>query len=455
MEIPSLLYMLSGTLLGFVAGWLPGVGSVVIMLMSFPFLEGASLFHLLLFYVAMASASQFSGSVVATVLGIPGEASSLPAVKEGHKLFINGKGNFAISGAAIGSVLGSIVSVLVVYSIMPIALYMVKNFYNNMIQTVMLSVCVLLIIFLINRHWMVNAMLFGFGFLLSIIGFNENPRFIFGQNVLPYEKFPDLYEGLPFYPVLLALFVIPTILKSMQKYSSVDNNNEYRDNDSLTTHLKVFWQNKYSALRGSLFGGIVSLVPHIHNVLSSNLSYAIEKFRKTKKKTYNEKQGDVGCLIAAETANNATSIISMLPLLLIGIPITTSEAILLVIIDFSFYRVDYTTIVETGLFNKLVLWFLFSTVLCFIFSWPIISYVNVFRKISLKKVLTITITFAILLMLYLGYSNMQMWYCISVFLALLPIGILLKKHDTIPLVIGFILQDKLFEAYYTFISLNL
>jgi len=145
----------------------------------------------------------------------------------------------------------------------------------------------------------------------------------------------------------------------------------------------------------------------------------------------------------------------MLPLLLIGIPITTSEAILLVIIDFSFYRVDYTTIVETGLFNKLVLWFLFSTVLCFIFSWPIISYVNVFRKISLKKVLTITITFAILLMLYLGYSNMQMWYCISVFLALLPIGILLKKHDTIPLVIGFILQDKLFEAYYTFISLNL
>jgi len=454
MEIASLLYMLTGSLLGFVAGWLPGVGAVVIMLLSFPFLESASLFQLLLFYIAMASSSQFSGSVVATVLGIPGEASSLPAVKEGHKLFINGKGNFAISGAAMGSVVGSIFSVLIVYSIMPVALYMVKNFYNNMIQTVMLTVCVLLIIFLINRHWVINCLLVAFGFTLGLIGWHENPNFVFLQNILPYETFPDLYEGLPFFPVLLALFVIPTMLRSMQEHSNLDNNMEYKDNDSITTHLKVFWQNKYSALRGSLLGGIVSLVPHIHAVLSSNLSYALEKFRKTRKKTYNSKEGDVGCLVAAETANNATSIISMLPLLLIGIPITTSEAILLVIIDHNFYRVNYQTIVETGLFNLLVLWFLASTFLCFIFSWPIVSYVNVFRKISLKKVLTATVLFAILLMLYLGYSNMQLWYYLGVFLVLLPIGILLKRHETIPLVIGFILQTKLLEAYSTFITLH-
>lgn len=455
MDLMSLLYVIVGTLLGFIAGFIPGIGNVVVMLIAFPFLGTADLYQLLIFYMAMASASHFSGSIVATTLGIPGDISSLPAVKEGHKLFINGNGNFAISSTAIGGILGSIISILVVYSVMPFALFLVKNFYNNLLQVLILSTASLLIIFLINRYYVINFILFSFGILLSTIGFNETPKFVFASDIIPYQTFPSLYQGLPFFPVLVALFVIPKMIKSLNDYKEFQTNNNilYKDTSKLIDHLNVFWKHKYSALRGSFFGGLVSLIPHVHTALSSNLSYSLEKSRRIKRKEY-KNQGDIGSLVAAETANNTTSVISMLPLLIIGIPIATSEAILLLIIEQNFYTVNYTTVIESGLFNHIILWFLLSTVLCFIFSWPIISYVNYFRKISLRTLFTISIIFIIVLMIYIGYRDMNHWYTIVVFLLLIPIGILLRNYDTMPLVIGFVLQNKLFESYATFVALN-
>ena len=95
------LFVVLGTLLGFVSGLVPGVGNTIMIIASYPLLKDASLLQMLLYYLAIISSSQFSGSVVATVFGIPGESSSLPAVIEGNRMFRRGVGNFAISNAAI------------------------------------------------------------------------------------------------------------------------------------------------------------------------------------------------------------------------------------------------------------------------------------------------------------------------------------------------------------------
>ena len=73
-------YIISGTLLGYIAGLIPGVGNTIMLLISYPLILNESLLNMLLFYVALISVSQFSGSIVATVFGVPGESSSMPAV---------------------------------------------------------------------------------------------------------------------------------------------------------------------------------------------------------------------------------------------------------------------------------------------------------------------------------------------------------------------------------------
>ena len=82
-------FILTGTLLGYVAGLIPGVGNTIMLLIAYPLILNASLLNMLLFYVSLISTSQFSGSIVATVFGVPGESSSMPAVAEGKKLFLS------------------------------------------------------------------------------------------------------------------------------------------------------------------------------------------------------------------------------------------------------------------------------------------------------------------------------------------------------------------------------
>ena len=81
-ELGDLGHAGAGVLCGYMSGLIPRVGNFVIPY-GISFLLDSTLLQLLLFYMALTSTSQFSGSVVATVFGVPGEASSLPAVKEG------------------------------------------------------------------------------------------------------------------------------------------------------------------------------------------------------------------------------------------------------------------------------------------------------------------------------------------------------------------------------------
>ena len=103
----DVIIMLVGVLFGLIAGMLPGVGNVVTLMLVYPFVTDFTLFQIILFYVCLAGAAQYTGSVVATTLAVPGETSSLPAVTEGHRMFLDGRGNYAISNSAIGSFVGA------------------------------------------------------------------------------------------------------------------------------------------------------------------------------------------------------------------------------------------------------------------------------------------------------------------------------------------------------------
>lgn len=444
--------MLVGTLLGFIAGLLPGVGNVVMLLISYPLIMEASLFQMLLFYLSMISASQFSGSIVATVFGVPGDTSSLPAVIEGNRMFKRDVGHYAISNAAMGSVLGSFIATAVVLIVLPISLYLIKNFYNNNAQIVILFFCIFSIVFLLGKSVWQNILMFGAGMFLAAVGANRIPMFVLLPDVIPYDIWPKLYLGLPFFPVVVALYVIPNLVSSRRETTDMEAKKAYIDNSRFAEHIKYFYSNISSAIRGSLIGTIIGLVPHVGNHMASNLSYTFEKRLGIKRKTYN-KNGDVKSLVAAETANNGTSMVSLMPLVLIGIPITTSEAILLTLIDSNYYLINYTTTIQSGMFFHLVLWFIVINMVSFMLSWPLVGYVNYIKKLSLSTIFWLTGLVLVMLVYYLGAQEMNAMYYMSVLLALAPIGYLLsfaKKTEPLILIVGFVMQDKIFASMNVF-----
>jgi putative tricarboxylic transport membrane protein len=439
----NITIMMAGIVMGLLAGMLPGIGNVVSLILVYPFITDFDLFQIVLFYMCLAGASQYTGSVVATTLAIPGETSSLPAVTEGHRMFLDGRGNYAISNSAIGSFVGAGIASLIMLTFLPVGVYAISKFYNTHVQSVILiGVAIFLVMTYAGQKWTHNLVLFALGWFLSSIGFSKQLQQYNWDFMIDYEKFYYLHFGLPLYPVVVSLFVFPIFIKEW---------NSPRPNSSALAglwdsrfiqHLREFANNIGSALRGTLIGSLCGLVPHMTATLASNVAYIREMALGKKKGTYNKK-GDIKSLVSAETANNAAGLTQLTPLLLIGIPITTSEAIVLNIIENNMQVINWETTVATGMFGKLVVYFVVMNALCLLAAWPFAKHLHVLFRINQKLLYTLTFLVLMVLVFYMGSMVSQQMYYVWVTLALLPLGYLLKRWDTLILVFAFVLEGQI------------
>lgn len=443
MILENILIMFTGTLLGIISGLVPGVGVVVSLLLCYPFIQHFDLLQSLMFYLAIVSASQYSGSVTATILGIPGEQSSFPAVIEGHALFKRGLGSYAISSAALGSTVGALVALMVSWLILPSAVDFIKSFYNNNVQLGILLVSSTFIIFAFNKH-IQNFFLFVFGGLLASIGTSQVPLMVMWRGIVPYEHFPELYQGLPLFPVIVSLFVIPTLAANWNIQPPVSVG-KLTYIGTFGMHIKEYLKHFKSSIRGSMLGAVAGLVPHLTTDLASNLSYSIEKKISERNGQY-QHNGDIKSLVAAETANNSAGFMQLMPLLLIGVPITTSEALILSLLENNALLVNYTTTIESGMFVSLALWFIVINIVAFTFCWPLVRQLRHLYNIPPKHMFIAVMVILTAMIWYVGTLQYSAGYYLAVFALLAPVGYLLRNTNVIILIIAFVLQDKLLAA---------
>ncbi len=451
--LEHLPFILTGTLLGYVAGLIPGVGNTIMLLIAYPLILNASLLNMLLFYVSLISTSQFSGSIVATVFGVPGESSSMPAVAEGKKLFLRGVGNFAISNAAMGSVLGSIMTVGAVYLILPWALELIKTYSSTGIRLSILLGATLSVIFLFGKSITTNFFVFAIGSCLALIGFHEIPWFLFVPQLIPYDTFPKLLGGLPFFPVIVSLYAFPLLLNSREQFKDFSMEKDYVDKNTVVEHLREFFNNIRSAWRGGIFGCLIGFIPHMGTILGSTMSYVWEQRVGKKNKTFRN-DGDIKSLVAAETANNSSIFTGILPLLLLGIPTASSEALILGIAEANRHLINFTTTIETDLFHMLVIGFVITNITALILSWPAVRYVNLLTRIKMDHIFYLTLAVLAVLVYYTGSIAMDELFYIAVMVTLLPLGYLLRKSEPLVLLVAFLLTEKIMQSGFAFYQIH-
>lgn len=439
----DIIIMLLGVVLGLIAGMLPGIGNVVVLMLTYPFIQDYNLFQIILFYVCLAGAAQYTGSVVATTLAVPGETSSLPAVSEGHKLFRRGMGNYAISNSAIGSFVGAGLAATIMLIVLPLAIWAITKFYNTHIQVILLLVVsFFLIVTYGDQKWYHNLMLFAIGWFLASIGFSRQTMNYRHEWLIDYEKFEYLHFGIPLYPTVIALFVLPIFIRNWDSPKPDAKKLDSLWDKQFFKHLKEYIKNIGSSIRGTVVGSLCGLVPHLTSTLASNVAYVMERRRSEKKNIYNT-NGDLKSLVSAETANNAAGLTCLTPLLLIGIPITTSEAIVLNIIENNMEIANWQTTVASGMFNKLVVYFIFMNMLCVLAAWPFAKHLHVMFKVNQKILYASTFAVLVLLVYYLGNITQQGIYYLTILCCLAPLGYVLRRWDTLIVVFAFIMQKQI------------
>jgi len=435
-ETMTLAYLLGGVLAGTIAGLLPGIGNTLIMILVFPFFLGIdNPLNIIIFYVACLSLSQYTGSITSTVFSVPGEISSLPAVKEGHKLFRKGLGSLSLSGCALGSFFGSLIAVAFVLLIGN-TISQFTFLYSSVFQSyVLIIVCLFLIVGKYNS-WYTTVLLGGFGYFLAMLGTGALDTY----KTLTFG-FDSLLYGVPLFSVIVWMFVFPQILQYWDTKMDVDNDAKSIDINPFK-HISSFFDNITSSIRGSVIGFFLGLTPYLTTVISSNVSYAVEKWLRKKKNTYDD-TGDYASLVSAETANNAAALSSLLPLLLIGIPITSSEAVLLELTSangFTFYIEEFY-----GLFVLISICLVAINLLGIFIAWPLAKYFYIFYYVDIKTIYRFVLGFCVLMTLYLGYADHVLWYYIVISSILAVFGYLLRRVNTLPLIFVFMMQDGLEE----------
>ena len=419
MDILYFVPHLVGIGLGLISGLIPGVGNFVLMLLAWPWLTEFGIVELLIMYASMAAISQYIGSIPAIVYGIPGESSSYPAVAESRNLTSQTQVSRAISGSAFGSAVGSL---LVVALVLVFVEYtdLIKYFYSTYVLVGLLLTVTLAMVVTCGNRWFVNLAMILAGLALGMIGYNS----YLNVNIATFDN-TYLYAGLPMPVVLICLFAIPQML-------------HHWDADLAKTKGKIYELGRLYvlnplALAGStLIGFFGGLIPGLTTVFASTAAYnASQLFTKDPVKR----------IVVSETANNAGAFSMLLPLLIFGVPLIGSEAILLFLMEQKgFNLVEFRF---GDLLPELALGLVLVIIIGFLISWPWSRAGPVFYQFNLKMLISLLIVALFGVTLYTGIMNYSMVYYIICFAVLAPVGVLLKNTDTLPLVFAFIIHNKL------------
>lgn len=428
--VETLIVCLLGIMLGTITGLIPGIGVTVSMVFSLPFLAHLDIFNLVIFYTSLACVVQYSGSLTSIYFGIPGETNSLPASIEGIKFTKKHRAGLAIGLCAVGSLIGGTIAVLITYPFIDLITNQLVQSMSTNFKSIIFIMVILLCCFGYNkRNFIVNFSLCALGYALSLPG-ESNLK----QGFQYTFDIDALQMGIPLISVLTAFIMVPTVFSLKNKlHNEINNQNFY-----LGKVFVLVKKNIKSILRGGLIGYICGFVPGVSTTLSSNTAYTVET--KLNSTSVSKK------LVASETANNSGQFSSILPLFLLGIPITGSEVILydlLVTRGWDPTPITYNS--STNILYSLIPWFIFINFVAVLLCWPLSKKIVDFINFSTTQIRIFLVFLILFVNLYFGYlNNMIIFYLATSFILSLA-GVFIKKYNCMPLIFIFILGKEIEE----------
>jgi len=412
-----------GITAGFISGFIPGIGNFATLLVIFPYLYALDPVQVLVLYVALTTISQYIGSIPAITYGVPGESSSIPAVIESKNLKDTKQSYQAIVQSAIGSTFGGLL-VLIITWLFVDHLMVVMNFFDTKMQLILyVFMFVVMTVIVRSNSFLVNVGMIAFGLALGMVGYNKWLQ----TAILTFDQ-PHLYSGIPFVIVMIALLGIPEIIKNF------DVKQEYKPLTKDKIKIKF---NLFSSMWYSLVGFVGGLAPGMTTTMSSQLAYLISKVKS---------KDPVDRITASETANNAGAFSQLIPLMLLGIPLIGSEALVLNVMEAKGFNLGIVSFPET--FQTVAISLFVINAVGLLLAWPLAKHISKLFMVNLKIVYAIIFICLIAVVAWVGHSNYQLGFYMITFMALMPIAILLRRFDTMPLVFAFLVHDRIFELTF-------
>ncbi len=315
----NLFFCFVGVLIGTLIGVLPGLGPVGAMAILLPITYGISPVTAIVMLAGIYYGSQYGGSTTSILVGIPGEASSVVTALDGHQMALQGRAGPALGIAAFSSfIAGTVAIVGLMLMAGPLVKFALKFGPAEYFSLMVLG---LIILTYLAQKSMIKALLMAsVGVVLGLIGLDSitgMPRFT--------ADMPELLDGIGIAPLAMGLFGVSEILLNIErqiKRSVVVNRVK-----NLLPNLQDWKDSAAPMARGTAIGYLVGILPGGGTVLSSFLSYGVEK--RLSKEPEKFGKGAIAGVAGPEASNNAAAQAGFIPLLSLGIPASAVMGILL------------------------------------------------------------------------------------------------------------------------------
>ena len=310
LSMQNVLYAFVGCVLGTLIGVLPGLGPVATIAMLLPATYGLNPTTALIMLAGIFYGAQYGGSTTAILVNLPGESSSVVTAIDGYQMARQGRAGLALFTAGFGSFFAGCVATLVLAAFAPQLAQLAYNFgpadYFSL-MTLGLVGAILLASGSVTKAICMILM----GLLLGLVGTDVNSgvmRFTF--------QLPVLFDGIDFVCVAMGLFGFAEVITNL----SLKGNRE-AFTKKVTGMLPTwadFRRMMPAVMRGTVLGSTLGILPGGGAVLSSFSAYTLEK--KISKHPEEFGKGAIEGVAGPESANNAASQTSFIPLLTLGIP---------------------------------------------------------------------------------------------------------------------------------------
>ncbi len=210
-SISTLFFILLGTFVGLVMGALPGLGTMLAIVLLLPITYVISPLGSILMLLAAYQASEYGGSISSIILGIPGTPAAAATVLDGYTLAKNESPGKAISYSLVASTIGGLFGGLVlIFLSQPLA-----AFALNLSDPEFFLICIIGVFavgMLSTKDKTKSLISVIIGLILGSIGmdlFTGKMRFTLGR--------PELTDGINIVALMIGVFAISEILMMLEE----------------------------------------------------------------------------------------------------------------------------------------------------------------------------------------------------------------------------------------------
>ena len=319
--IENILWINIGVFIGSVFAAIPGLTVILCVILFLPFTYQMTAIPGMMFLLGIYCAGGYGGSVSAILINTPGTPHAAATMLDGHPLSKQGRTKAALKIALYASTFGGVFSALMLLFLGP----QVARVAAQLGTAEYFMVCLfgLTIIAGVSGKSMIKGIISAcVGLLLSCVGTDPMTgydRLTFGIG--------RLYMGLDLAVCLIGLFALVEILaKAELKPDALHLDTKKMEDNGVITK-EEYKRIARPVLLSSLIGSLGGIIPGTGASEASWFSYNTAKNMSKHPEEFGH--GSVEGIAAAESANNAVTGATLIPLLTLGIPGDGTVAIML------------------------------------------------------------------------------------------------------------------------------